>query len=168
MRRLLITCISAAVLAGCATPESTRNFKLELQAGNIPAATERAVTESDLNKEDQPEDLLWALEAGTLLRYNTLSERSTRMLDGAEALMKDDDTRNVVASGGQQVAAVLTNDNALPYSPNVYDTVMLNTYKALNFWQQGDYANARVEWNRVRRPPASRRRALRGRNRQAA
>lgn len=149
MRRLLITCISAAVLAGCATPESTRNFKLELQAGNIPAATERAVTESDLNKEDQPEDLLWALEAGTLLRYNTLSERSTRMLDGAEALMKDDDTRNVVASGGQQVAAVLTNDNALPYSPNVYDTVMLNTYKALNFWQQGDYANARVEWNRV-------------------
>jgi len=149
MRRLLITCICAAVLAGCATPESTRNFKLELQSGNIPAATERAVKESAPDKEGQPGNLLWALEAGTLLRYSTLSERSTRMLDGAEVLMKEDDTRNVVASGGQQVAAVLTNDNVLPYSPNVYDTVMLNTYKALNFWQQGDYANARVEWNRV-------------------
>jgi len=149
MRRLVITSVCAIVLAGCATPESTRNFKLELQAGNIPAATERAVKESEPDKEGQPEDLLWALEAGTLLRYNTLSERSTRMLDGAEVLMKDDDTRNVLASGGNQVAAALTNDNALPYSPNVYDTVMLNTYKALNFWQQGDYANARVEWNRT-------------------
>ncbi|WP_323018220.1 hypothetical protein [Castellaniella sp.] len=149
MRRLLITCACAIVLAGCATSESTKNYKLELQAGNIPAATERAVKESDLNKEGKPEDLLWSLEAGTMLRYNTLSERSTAMLDGAEDLMKDDDTRNAVASGGQQVAAVLTNDNMLPYSPNVYDTVMLNTYKALNFWQMGDHDNARIEWNRT-------------------
>jgi len=149
MRRILVTCACAIILAGCATPESTKNYKLELQAGNIPAATERAVKESDLNKADQPEDLLWSLEAGTMLRYESLNERSNRMLDGAEALMKDDDTRGAVASGGHQVAAVLTNDNVLPYSPNVYDTVMLNTYKALNFWQLGDYANARVEWNRT-------------------
>src|SRR3546814_2844605 len=45
--------------------------------------------------------------------------------------------------------AVLVNDNVMPYSPAVYDTVMLNTYKALNFWQQGDYDNARIEWNRT-------------------
>lgn len=149
MYRLLITGALALVLAGCATPESTRNFKLELQAGNVPAATERAVKESGIKEDAPPDNLLWALEAGTLLRHTTLSERSTLMFDGAEDLMKDDDTRNAVASGGNQVLAVLTNDNALPYSPNVYDTVMLNTYKALNFWHLGDYDNARVEWNRT-------------------
>src|SRR3546814_15654943 len=71
------------------------------------------------------------------------------MLDGAENLMKEDDTRNMLASGANQTMAVLVNDNVMPYSPAVYDTVMLNTYKALNFWQQGDHENARVEWNRT-------------------
>src|SRR3546814_12943453 len=63
--------------------------------------------------------------------------------------MKEDDTRNMLASGANQTMAVLVNDNVMPYSPAVYDTVMLNTYKALNFWQQGDHENARVEWNRT-------------------
>jgi hypothetical protein len=149
MYRLLFSSALALILAGCATPESTRNFKLELQAGNIPAATERAVTESGAKDDAPPDDLLWALEAGTLLRHNALSERSISMLDGAENLMKEDDTRNMVESGGRQALAVFTNDNTLPYSPNVYDTVMLNTYKALNFWHLGDHDNARVEWNRT-------------------
>src|SRR3546814_13062203 len=69
------------------------------------------------------------------------------MLDGAENLMKEDDTRNMLASGANQTMAVLVNDNVMPYSPAVYDTVMLNTYQALNLWQLGDHENARVEWN---------------------
>src|SRR3546814_14287350 len=68
------------------------------------------------------------------------------MLDGAENLMKADVTRNMLASGANQTMAVLVNDNVMPYSPAAYDTVMLNTYKALTFWQQGEPDNARVEW----------------------
>src|SRR3546814_8621231 len=56
---------------------------------------------------------------------------------------------DVCSSDLNQTIAVLVNDNVMPYSPAVYDTVMLNTYKALNFWQQGDHENARVEWNRT-------------------
>ncbi|MFW7342202.1 hypothetical protein V0R37_11715 [Pollutimonas sp. H1-120] len=148
MKALLVTGLLAVALSGCAVPQATRNYTADLNAGNIPGATENAIAQAD-EKDGAPRDLLWALEAGTLLRHNGLFERSTKMLDGAEELMKEDDTRNLVASGANQTMAVLVNDNVMPYSPAVYDTVMLNTYKALNFWQQGDYDNARIEWNRT-------------------
>ncbi|WP_459617947.1 COG3014 family protein [Bordetella sp. 2513F-2] len=135
------------VLAGCANPQARKDFSRELGLGNLPAATSGAVNAAG-PQDGEPTDLLWALEAGTLLRQSGLTERSTKMFDGAESLMKDDDTRNVVASAGSQALSMLANDNVLPYSPAVYETVMLNTYKALNFWRDGDFANARVEWNR--------------------
>jgi hypothetical protein len=151
MRRITTIWVAAAgvvfLLAGCAMPQARKDFSHDLAIGNLPAAT-AAATHAAGPKDAEPEKLLWALEAGTLLRQSGLSERSTRMFDGAENLMKDDDTRALLASAGNQAASFLVNDNVMPYSPAVYDTVMLNTYKALNFWQVGDYANARVEWNR--------------------
>ncbi|MFD4836566.1 COG3014 family protein [Achromobacter sp. NPDC058515] len=135
-------------LAGCANPQARKDFSRDLGAGNLPAATSSAVQAAG-PLDGEPNNLPWALEAGALLRQSGLPERSTQMLDGAENLMKDDDTRNVAASAGNHALSVVVNDNVLPYAPAVYDTVMLNTYKALNFWQIGDYANARVEWNRT-------------------
>ena len=137
----------AVVLAGCANPQARKDFSRDLAGGNLPAATSNAVLAAG-PEGAAPTDLPWALEAGTLLRQSGLPERSTQMLDGAEELMKDDDTRNVAASVGNHALSLVANDNVLPYAPAVYDTVMLNTYKALNFWQLGDHANARVEWNR--------------------
>lgn len=135
------------VLAGCASPQARKDFLRDLGQGNLPVATSAAVQAAG-PQDGEPTDLLWALEAGTLLRQSGLTERSTKMLDGAESLVKDDDTRNIVSSTGSQALSMLANDNVLPYSPAVYETVMLNTYKALNFWRDGDFANARVEWNR--------------------
>ncbi|MBF6616737.1 MAG: hypothetical protein ITG07_08435 [Candidimonas sp.] len=148
MRRLLALGGILILLAGCATPQATREFTVALDGGNLPVATESAVKQAD-EKDGQPQDLLWSLEAATLLRHNGLFERSTKMLDGAEELIKDDDTRNLAASGANQTLAVLVNDNVMPYKPAAYDTVMVNTYKALNFWQIGDHDNARIEWNRT-------------------
>lgn len=138
----------AFVVAGCANPQVKRDFSRELNAGNIPGATEVAIKSAAL-KDEHPTELLWALEAGALLKTSGLPERSNLMLDGAENLMKDDDTRGMASSGANHALSLIANDNVMPYSPAVYDTVMLNTYKALNFWNKGDYANARVEWNRV-------------------
>ena len=146
MRRLIIAGLVCA-LAGCANPQARKDFSSNLAAGNLPAATSSAVQAAG-PKDGPPDDLLWSLEAGSLLRQSGLIQSSTKMFDGAEALMKDDDTRNVAASTGNQALSIVANDNVLPYSPAVYDTVMLNTYKALNFWSLGDYDNARVEWNR--------------------
>jgi hypothetical protein len=146
--RLMAIVGAVCVLAGCANTQTRKEFSQELQMGNIPAATASAVKAS-AQKDDQPTDLLWALEAGSLLKYNGFPDRSIKMLDGAENLMKDDDTRIVALSAANQALSLVANDNVLPYSPAVYDTVMVNTYKALNFWQRGDFNNARVEWNRT-------------------
>src|SRR5690606_10300374 len=119
MRRLLALGGILILLAGCATPQATREFTVALDGGNLPVATERAVKQAD-EKDGQPQDLLWSLEAATLLRHNGLFERSTKMLDGAEELIKDDDTRNLAASGANQTLAVLVNDNVMPYKPAAY------------------------------------------------
>src|SRR3546814_20410582 len=102
----------AVVLSGGGGPQATRNYMADLGNGNILGATENAIEQSD-EKDGEPRDLLWALEAGTLLRHNGLFERSTKMLDGAENLMNEDDTRNMIASGANQTLAVLVNDNEI-------------------------------------------------------
>jgi hypothetical protein len=146
MRGLIIAGL-VCLLAGCANPQARKDFSSSLAAGNLPAATSSAVQAAG-PKDGPPDNLLWSLEAGNLLRQSGLIPSSTKMFDGAEALMQADDTRNAAASAGNQALSIMANDNVLPYSPAVYDTVMLNTYKALNFWSLGDYDNARVEWNR--------------------
>jgi hypothetical protein len=137
----------AGVLAGCANPQAKNNFSKEMSSGDMPAATQQAMASANI-KDGQPTDLLWALEAGTLLKDSGLQQRSTKIFDGAENLMKNDDTRAMSSTAGNQALSMVANDNVMPYSPAIYDTVMINTYKALNFWQQGDFDGARVEWNR--------------------
>src|SRR3546814_11777948 len=85
MKALLVTGLLAVVLSGCAVPQATRNYTADLNAGNISGATENAIGQAD-EKAGAPRDLLWALEAGTLLRHNGFFERSTKMLRGAEEL----------------------------------------------------------------------------------
>src|SRR3546814_16004953 len=84
MKTLLITGLLAVVLSGCAVPQATRNYMADLGNGSILGATENAIEQSD-EKDGEPRDLLWALEAGTLLRHNGLFERSTKILDGARS-----------------------------------------------------------------------------------
>src|SRR3546814_11710900 len=82
MKTLLITGLLAVVLSGCAVPQATRNYMADLGNGNILGATENAIEQSD-EKDGEPRDLLWALEAGTLLRHNGLFERSTKTIGRA-------------------------------------------------------------------------------------
>ena len=46
-------------------------------------------------------------------------------------------------------AAIVTNDNIVPYVGEEYDGIMVNTYKALNFMALGKEDDARVEFNRA-------------------
>ena len=71
----------AFVVAGCANAQVKRDFSRELNAGNIPGATEVAIKSAAL-KDEHPTELLWALEAGALLKASGLPECSNFMLDG--------------------------------------------------------------------------------------
>ncbi|MHC5143665.1 MAG: COG3014 family protein, partial [Planctomycetota bacterium] len=73
--------------------------------------------------------------------------QSAEMFDSCEEMMTHFDAEN---SGlGHTVGAVAVNENIVPYTGQVYDGVMVNTYKALNFISTGQYDLARVEFNRA-------------------
>src|SRR5690606_20167188 len=45
--------------------------------------------------------------------------------------------------------ATLVNDNMFDYKGSLYERIMVNSYKGLNYMSLGDYDNARVEFNRA-------------------
>ncbi len=47
------------------------------------------------------------------------------------------------------ISATLFNDTVLDYRASEFEAVMINTYKALNYWQLGQMDDARVEFNRA-------------------
>ena len=73
-------------------------------------------------------------------------------LNNSEALIQDIDQRAVInaRAAGAEVGSALTNPNALPYQGMYLDRVMLNAYKALNYFSLKDPAAAQVELRRMR------------------
>jgi len=93
-----------------------------------------------------PSKLLQKLQAATALRYAKQYSDSTKLFDECEDAFKHYNEKNRVASS---VVSVLVNDTVLGYRGEEYDGIMVNTYKALNFWKLGEKDLARTEFNRA-------------------
>jgi hypothetical protein len=135
------------ILSGCSTTSERIAFDNALSQKQYQLAENIALDEG--TKNNQATELLWSLEAGSMLRYNGKQSQSTTIFDSSEELIKGEELKSGVSSGLSLTASLLINDNVTSYQPRVYDRVMVNTYKALNFWALGDFTNARVEWNRT-------------------
>ncbi len=143
---------AALLLGGCQTiktKQSTPDFENQFAQGNYLAAAETAIAAADIDQEGNSDSLLWSLQAGAALSAQGDYVRSNVILDGAETLMKTEDTENIGKKGAEKVTAVLLNNSFNDYSPAVYDGVMVNTYKALNCMMTKDMQNARIEFNRA-------------------
>ncbi|MBN2069146.1 MAG: hypothetical protein JW739_05865 [Opitutales bacterium] len=92
--------------------------------------------------------LLEHLQAGVALRYAEEYQMSNEYFDRCEDFIKVHD-EDVFSSSASNVTAILVNDAVLDYRASEYDGIMVNTYKALNFWQQGKKEDARIEFNRA-------------------
>ncbi|MCL6271267.1 hypothetical protein M3P05_15175 [Sansalvadorimonas sp. 2012CJ34-2] len=150
----LTTAIGAySLLAGCASVYQANQFdgfEKEITQGDLVKATNDAVDQADVDtKTGKPTDLLWTLQAGSLLRMEKDYKRSTEFFDASEDMMYKEDTKNASVSAASQVGSVLVNDTILPYKQTHFDGIMANTYKAMNFSALNDINNARIEWNRV-------------------
>lgn len=147
MRCSACVLLFAGILSGCSMTSERVVFDSALNQNRYDAAEIIAVKAG--TKDYVAKELLWSLEAGTLLRNNGKHALSTTVFDGAEDLIKQEEQKSGLSSGFSLTASLLINDNVTDYPPRVYDRVMVNTYKALNFWALGDFGNARVEWNRT-------------------
>jgi len=98
------------------------------------------------HKKPKGEDLLWALQLGTVERIRRDYQKSTEYFDKAEQMLKFYDERSEL---GDAIGSTVASDNVAPYKGQQYDGVMINTYKALNFMAEGKMDLARVEFNRA-------------------
>lgn len=93
--------------------------------------------------------LLSSLQAATALRYSKQYGKSTEVFDASERAIKKYNEQLMLNEAGSTITSLLVNDSARAYRGEEYDGIMVNTYKALNFWSIGKPDLARVEFNRA-------------------
>jgi hypothetical protein len=100
--------------------------------------------------EDKDDVILWASQGGSQARNCFDYNSSNLYFDKVEGLYKSDvDLQSNASKTGSSANSILINNNVNDYEGNVYEKVMLNTYKGLNFMALGDFVNARIEFNRA-------------------
>lgn len=143
-----VCCCPIALLSGCNAPKSQLSqFNQFIQVADLEQA--RLFAENKMSLRDIPrgEDLLWSLQMGSVARINKDYGQSTTLFDACESMMTHFDSEN--SEGGHAVGSIAVNKNIVPYTGQIYDGVMVNTYKALNFISTAQYDLARVEFNRA-------------------
>ncbi len=133
---------------GCASYNAqTQKISQSYELGNIQAAAAQISAEADKRGEGK-DAVVWRLEQGAVLRAAGKLEDSNRAFDKAEELVnKYEEAAKMSVS--REALATVTNLTTLPYEGFAYDKIMMNTYKALNYLELGDYEKARVEINRA-------------------
>lgn len=145
---VLVVCIAGWFVGGCASYNvQTQKISQSYELGNIQAAASQISAEADKRGEGK-DSVVWRLEQGAVLRAAGRLEESNKAFDKAEELVNKYEQQAKVKLGREALASV-TNLTSLPYEGFAYDKIMMNTYKALNYLQLGDYEKARVELNRA-------------------
>ncbi|HDZ4966106.1 TPA: hypothetical protein RTG53_001641 [Campylobacter jejuni] len=105
----------------------------------------------NLEKIKKNDDVIYTgLNAGLIARNCGDFNKSNVFFDAAEESYKYDvDLENVSSKVVKFVGTTLFNDNIVDYDGSLYERIMVNVYKALNYMEEDDYENARVEFNRA-------------------
>ncbi|ECL2924393.1 TPA: COG3014 family protein [Campylobacter jejuni] len=105
----------------------------------------------NLEKIKKNDDVIYTgLNAGLIARNCGDFNKSNVFFDAAEESYKYDvDLGNVGSKATKFVGTTLLNDTIVDYDGSLYERIMVNIYKALNYMEEDDYENARVEFNRA-------------------
>ncbi|RAX51846.1 hypothetical protein [Helicobacter sp. 11-8110] len=105
----------------------------------------------NLDKVKKGNDAIYTgINVGLIARNCGEFDLSNQLFDAAEESYKQDvDLQNAGKKGAKLVTTTLVNDTIVDYEGSLYERIMLNLYKGLNFMDLGDYGNARVEFNRA-------------------
>ncbi|MCR4321916.1 MAG: hypothetical protein NUV74_16470 [Candidatus Brocadiaceae bacterium] len=145
---VLGVCVAGWFIGGCASYNvQTQKISQSYELGNIQAAASQISAEADKRGEGK-DAVVWRLEQGAVLRAAERFEESNQAFDKAEELVnKYEEAAKMSVS--REALATVTNLTTLPYEGFAYDKIMMNTYKALNYLELGDYEKARVELYRA-------------------
>ncbi|MBN2063862.1 MAG: hypothetical protein JW745_03590 [Sedimentisphaerales bacterium] len=152
LKRNITTCLLSLLLlsftVGCnPAREKIRKFNDFYTTGQYDKALTFACNNISKNYKGNGEDLLWCLNAGAVYRIKQQPVESNQYFDHAEEIFnRHQAARN---KAGETAAATIASDNVVAYTGKVYDGIMLNVYKALNFMKLQELELARVELNRA-------------------
>lgn len=148
MKKSIFAVSMVIALAGCAGHEQkSKDFENALAnkfcGEEFFAENEKKITRNS--------DVIYTgINVGLVARSCKQYEKSNMFFDAAEESYKRDvDLQNVASKGAKMAATTLVNDNILDYQGTLYERIMVNSYKGLNYMNLGDYDNARVEFNRA-------------------
>ena len=102
-------------------------------------------------KVDKNDDVIYTgLNVGALARHCNEFAQSNYFFDKAEDAYKFDvDLQGLGTKGAKGAASAVINASVVDYEGTLYERIMVNVYKGLNFMSLGDFENARVEFNRA-------------------
>lgn len=145
--RVLIV-VSIIICTGCnPMRDNLSKFNSYIEKGNIAKAADFSTGQIKGGEKPSNDDVVWMLQSGTSTRLLRDYKLSNEYFDRAEGLIKF--YREKADKNVSNIWATATNDTALAYEGTIYDGVMLNTYKAINYMITGQYDRARIEFNRA-------------------
>lgn len=137
-----------ALFCACSNHSSNNLFYQE-------ALKNKYCSESFFNDErkkvDKGNDTIYiGLNVGALARNCENYEQSIYFFDKAEEAYKYDvDLQGLGKKSVKMLSSTLINESINDYEGTLYERIMVNVYKGLNFMSLKDFANARVEFNRA-------------------
>lgn len=131
MKKVFLCITIPILLSGCVSSYSMRKtaFENEFNQGNFSQASVSLITEEERNNKAYKDEFFMGINAGLASLYCQDYQNSAEFLDVSERAVDEDNTDG--------------------YPVKYYEKIMINTYKALAFWQSGDLDNAKVEFNRA-------------------
>lgn len=104
--------------------------------------------EEKIKKKD---DVIYTgINTGSIARSCAQFEKSNFFFNAAEESYKTDvDLKNPVAKGAKVAVGALLNETLMDYDGSLYERIMVNVYKGLNYLELKEFDEARVEFNRA-------------------
>ncbi len=164
LRNYLLGILGVLLLGGCASSVNSLNSLNLLQNSFADGKSkkEKSVKEADsfggkdyltlykkYKESNISDDLLKNYEAGMLGYLVKEYEDSVKFYDNAEKLIKKYDEEVLSSKLLSNVGSVLTNDAFMDYRPKIYEKILVNTYKGIDFIALKKARDARVEFNRA-------------------
>jgi len=143
----ILALLGLLFFTGCNAPQGhLATFNSHFLSSDYEESALFAQKKISKSKNPKGEDLLWALQLGTIQRIQQEYIKSTETFDKAEEMLKYYDEQSRLADG---IGTTIVNENIIPYRGEEYDGIMVNVYKALNFMAEKKFDLARVEFNRA-------------------
>jgi hypothetical protein len=131
----------ALAATGCASyTQVALQVRDPLVRGDFAAAETLLVA-----KKPGGDGLPYLMELGLVLRYRGELERSNQVFDEAELLVDDLYTKSI----SKEALALVTSDETIPYDGEMWERVLVNYYRALNYVDLGSYEDALVECRKI-------------------